>query len=371
MSTTTAPAGASAYFSPDYFHARDRFLALARSRGARIASQPITARGPNGETLFIDTAYFGAEEPRRLLVVVSGTHGVEGFAGSAIQQQWLDRSSSSKFPADAGCLLIHALNPYGFAWLRRTNEHNVDLNRNALDRFPGPSNAAYKKLDAWLNPASPPRFIDGSMWRGAMLLWREGFASLQQAIVEGQYEFPRGLFYGGERREESTRILFDLLSDARWRNAERIFVIDIHTGVGEFATYKLMVDFEESSAPYARLREWFGAPTLASNRPTDSLAYRVNGGLTESIGKHFARTELYAAVLEFGTVSPFKLFATLRRENRAYHHMENASAARRNASAALRDVFCPHDMSWRERILEQGARVLQQAEIACFDTRLN
>ena len=56
------------------------------------------------------------------------------------------------------CVLLHALNPYGFAWLRRVNEHNVDLNRNFL--LPGEayrgSPAGYAALDPLLNPKSPP-----------------------------------------------------------------------------------------------------------------------------------------------------------------------------------------------------------------------
>jgi hypothetical protein len=32
-------------------------------------------------------------------------------------------------------VLVHALNPFGFAMLRRWNEEGVDLNRNALFRL--------------------------------------------------------------------------------------------------------------------------------------------------------------------------------------------------------------------------------------------
>ena len=80
---------ASAFFAPNYFSARDAFLALARERGAQTESHPLSARGPAGEALSIDTAYFGPREPRQLLAIVSGTHGVEGFAGSALQRRWL------------------------------------------------------------------------------------------------------------------------------------------------------------------------------------------------------------------------------------------------------------------------------------------
>ena len=86
--------------------------------------------GPLGEELAIDIAWLGAGRPRRVLLHSSGLHGVEGFAGSAIQLQLLDELP--RLPEDGAVLIAHVLNPYGMAWLRRVNEHNVDLNRNFL-----------------------------------------------------------------------------------------------------------------------------------------------------------------------------------------------------------------------------------------------
>lgn len=354
------------HFPPDYFQARARFLALAQARGAEAASYPLAARGPTGEPLSIDTAYFGAREPRRLLIVLSGTHGVEGFAGSALQQQWLDQYAPARLPPDSGCLLIHALNAYGFAWQRRANEGNVDLNRNALRRFPGPANPAYRHLDRWLNPPSPPPLLDFFWLHGAMLLARYGFGALQQAIVAGQYEYPRGLFYGGTRAEASTEILFGLLTDERWRQTERVVALDIHTGFGARGTYKLMVDFPPASAPYRELEQWFGPSAVASDRPAGSIAYRVVGGLTERLARCFPAAKVYAGVLEFGTVRPARALAALRRENRAYHHSASNSRERQAAAQALRQAFCPNDPLWRRRVLEHGEKVLRQAERACF-----
>ena len=68
-----------------------------------------------------------------MLVTVSGTHGVEGFFGSAVQVEWLRRIKGAALPGDIAALHIHAINPYGFSWLRRTNEDNVDINRNWMD----------------------------------------------------------------------------------------------------------------------------------------------------------------------------------------------------------------------------------------------
>lgn len=355
------------YFAPDYFVAREAFLALARNRGARISSYPIHARGPHGETLGIDTAYLGADKPRRLLIVLCGTHGVEGFAGSALQQQWLDRGEVSALPPDGGCLLIHAVNPYGFAWLRRANEHNVDLNRNALDAFPGPANAVYRSLDRWLNPPAPPRRLDMFWPRGAWQVLTRGFAPLRQAIVRGQYEFPRGLFFGGERVEESIAHLDQIISAQAFRNVGRVIVIDLHTGLGPSATYRLLVDVTADAPTFRHLARWFGADAVASSQQRGSAVYEVSGGIVELIERRFPAANAYVGVLEIGTVPLPQMLYRLYRENRATFYCPPDDPVVARERAALREAFYPSRPNWRERVATHGERVFHQALQALRD----
>src|SRR5438128_1546746 len=117
----------TSFFSTDYFVARSRFREMAGRAGGTLESLTLGATGPGGQDLSIDIAWFGAPEPERILLHSSGLHGVEGFAGSAIQLQLLNLLPA--IPPDAALVLVHILNPYGMAWLRRVNEENVDLNR--------------------------------------------------------------------------------------------------------------------------------------------------------------------------------------------------------------------------------------------------
>src|SRR5262245_66428486 len=105
------------YFSPDYFTARDRFREYAARAGARLEALPLKVKGSQGRDLTIDIAWLGSATPDRLIVHSSGLHGVEGFAGSAIQLQLLNNSPA--LPANAAFIVVHILNPYGMAWLRR------------------------------------------------------------------------------------------------------------------------------------------------------------------------------------------------------------------------------------------------------------
>ncbi len=104
---------------------------------------------PHEEELTIDISLFGAATPQRILIHSSGLHGIEGFAGSAIQLRCLE----DRLPvlrSDSTIVMVHILNPYGMAWFRRVNENNVDLNRNFRvpnDRDSADDAGEYLKLE--------------------------------------------------------------------------------------------------------------------------------------------------------------------------------------------------------------------------------
>ena len=118
------------YYSADYAAARARFRDKAEAAGATLHAIALPAKGPRGEALAIDIAWLGTTHPQRVLLHTSGLHGVEAFTGSAAQLALLD--TPPRLAASDALVVVHVLNPYGMAWLRRTNENNVDLNRNFL-----------------------------------------------------------------------------------------------------------------------------------------------------------------------------------------------------------------------------------------------
>ena len=346
----------------DYFDARRRFTEAARVLNVWTQTYPITATGPRGEPLSIDIAYLGPGRPRRLLVVSSGTHGVEGYIGSAIQIAYLHRYGGATRAGNVGVLLVHALNPYGYAFGRRANEHNVDLNRNALERFPGPANPAYARLDPWLNPRSPPARADFFLARGLVYLATMGPAAVKQAVAGGQYEFAKGLFYGGNTLADSTKRFAEMLSDATFAGVEQTIHLDLHTGLGRKKTYKLLVDCDETTAMFKQMRKWFGS-AVQGNQPQRSIAYRITGSLGDVVTRAFPKAHVYPSVLEFGTYPLLAMIAALRDENRA-HFYAPASASSQRARARLLEIFFPKSPEWRREVLSQGLRVIRQAQAA-------
>ncbi len=345
------------YFSADYFMARSRFRQKVETVGGRLKTLEVDVKGPGGEDLTIDIAWFGAEQPRRVLIHSSGLHGVEGFAGSAIQLQFLD--SIPAIPDDAAVVLVHILNPYGMAWLRRVNEGNVDLNRNFLEPDEAYLGApeAYGKLDSFLNPPSPPS-MDFFLPRAFWLIARHGMPTLKQTVAGGQYEYPRGLFFGGKQLQQGPLKCRAYVA-GRLAIAEHVVASDVHTGLGKYGEDTLLVQSED----YETLRRIFGERVKPLD-PEQGPAFRIRGGYGCMIHRVLQQAKVYFASQEFGTYSPTKVLHALREENR-WHHYGDGSVDH-HAKHKLKETFCPEDDSWRRSVLSRGKELLKQAVELAF-----
>jgi len=338
-------------FFSDFFLARTAFREMVYRAGGRLEVLPLDATGPANETLGIDIASFGDMESRRVVLHSSGLHGVEGFAGSAIQIQTL--RELPRIPQGTALILVHTLNPYGMSWLRRVDENNVDLNRNSLgdDAYTGaPEN--YSKLDSFLNPPSPPS-QDLFLFRAALLVLRHGMPSLRQAVAGGQYEFPKGLFFGGKRLGQGLQNYLAYL-ERRLASVERIVGIDVHTGLGKYGESTLLADPKHLE----KLRKIFG-PRVTSSEPQHGPAYRVRGGLDCLIMRAAPAAELMFVTQELGTYGPVRNVRVLREENR-WHHYGHGTVDHAS-KRALKEAFNPGDEKWREAVLRHGTAVLTQA----------
>jgi hypothetical protein len=342
---------AASLFSNDYFQARDRFRQRVRAAGGNLETLALEVRGPQGEDLSIDIGVFGNPTARRVLLHSSGIHGVEGFAGSAIQLQLIDKLPS--IPNDGAIIVVHTLNPYGMAWLRRVNEENVDLNRNSLldDSFSG-APSTYVAVDPFLNPASSPSH-DAFFLRVTMNVLRYGWTALKQAVAGGQYEYPRGLFFGGKRHQPGLTKYQTFLKTAL-RSAERVVAIDVHTGLGKFGKDILLVDTEH----YETMKQAFG-PRVVAIQPEGGPAYRTRGGVQFMLFHALSHARVAFIGQEFGTYNPLRVIHALREENR-WHHFGRGTLDH-PTKREIKEVFYPSDVSWRESVLNRGSELIAQA----------
>jgi Protein of unknown function (DUF2817) len=276
---------------------------------------------------------------------------VEAFAGSAIQLQLLQQLPP--IPQQTALILIHVLNPFGMAWLRRANENNVDLNRNFVGdgQYSGVS-AHYETLDSFLNPKSPPE-PDLFLVQAAVLVARYGMTALTQATAGGQYEYPQGLFFGGKNLQEGPQKYFAFLKQ-RLASPTRIIAVDAHTGLGPFGQDSLMVERPD----YETLRPILGSRLIVSE-PKHGPGYRIRGGHQQLVSSALSGKDVRFVTQEFGTYSPIKVLRALREENR-WHHYGGGGIDHRS-KRALREIFCPESEGWRESVLSRGREVVEKA----------
>jgi hypothetical protein len=350
-------------FSPNYIIARERFRAASSSFGYQHTSYSIDQVSPTHEELTIDVAIGGSSNPQRAVVISSGLHGVEGFLGSAIQLALLEEYQlTTALSSNTQVVLIHALNPYGFAWRRRWNENNIDLNRNFLlpeEVFQGsPEN--YSKLNSFLNPTSPPSRFEPYIFQILWLILKHGMASLKNTLPIGQYDFPQGLFFGGHAPSKTQEILASNLP--QWiGNASQVTHIDFHTGLGLCGTYKLVLSVAATSESYSRLAQRFGLQAIEANSP-EGVSYPIRGGLKTWCQKLLPQCQYDLLTAEFGTYSAIQVLKALRAENRAYWWGESHQEYEWTKQQLV-EMFAPKSQKWRQQCLTQGLDICKQALI--------
>lgn len=347
------------YFSLSYRQARARFVAAAGAVGARCFTYDLDGAGQGG--LSINVVAVGPEGAATV-VVSSGVHGVEGFFGSAVQLALLDRISKQVLDGGLRFVLIHAINPFGFDQLRRGDEANVDLNRNFLlesQTYKG-SPVGYAALDRFLNPASPVARWELPFHLQAMaLIARHGMATLKSAVAGGQYEYPRGLFFGGSQPSASTIIVRDHCD--RWiGDAPSVVHLDLHSGLGRFGQCKLMPVVSDA-VPRSFFIDAFPAQQIEFDDDRQRTAYRVRGGMGQWLVDHFGDRTYRFALAEFGTYGPLRILAALRQENRFRFQGPHDTAAQHRAKAELLECFCPQSTAWRRRVIETSLSIVDQA----------
>jgi hypothetical protein len=355
-----------AFFSKDYFAARELFLASATSAGARVTSvlHP-TAKGPGGRDIFMDCAQLGATNAPYALIVISGTHGPEGYCGSGVQTGLLADGHAQEWAKSMRVILIHAHNAYGFAWDSRFNEDNIDLNRNYLDSFepPLPDNPDYTELAQW----AAPQARDASTMQAAQAALmgfasERGFPALQAALTGGQYDHPKGVYYGGTAPSWSNMTLQALLKQA-CTGASKIVSIDMHTGLGPFGYGEILTEAAPGSAHYERQASIWG-DEIKSTKDGSSVSADLYGTMDSALVKAFAPAWSASIAIEFGTIDTMSVFLATQASSWLHCYGDPEGPDAPAIRAASRAAFYPETDEWKQMVWARSLEVIGKAAVA-------
>jgi len=345
----------SDFFAATYAEAREKFRASARAAGATLmAYENPKARTPDGGSLTTDVACLGPADARRVYLTISGTHGAEGFCGSGCQVGFFAERLFEAAPADTKFVMIHAINPFGFAWIRRVTEDNVDLNRNFQDFSKAlPENKAYKDVHDWLIPAD---------WDGpakaaadkAILAYQQknGLQAYQAAVTGGQYSHNDGLFFGGGQATWSNGTLRRILAEHVPAKATKLASIDYHTGLGPMGYGEPIYVGPEGG--YERARAWYG-PSVTNPNDGSSTSAKVIGTVPEAFLDLPASVEVTSVALEYGTKPVPDVLNALRADHWLHARGDLASPLGKELKRQMRDAFYVDTAPWKAAVFGRAA----------------
>jgi hypothetical protein len=334
-------------FAANYFEARQRFKACC----AEFDLNPVGVYHPLSHTfaqpIAMDWVRFGPVEAQAVVFITSGVHGTELVVGSAIQLELMRHlSAEGALPPGVAVVMVHGINPVGCARLTRTNEDNIDLNRNFCDfTKPRPSNHDYEGMHWAVCPAK---------WQGAEreradqaldeYIAQFGLDAFTQRVLHGQFTHPDGLFYGGTSPSWSN-LQFQTLLAAQTTVVEHAGIIDLHSGVGERGALLQLEPAAQQTHETLR---------AAAQEP-------IGGQLISSLGKLAHLKSHKEVIFEYGTLPFDQVLDALRGDNWLTHHGQHVDPAlSRQIKQNLKQALLIDDPQWFDAIWQQTCPAVEQ-----------
>jgi len=342
-----------------YIESRTTFCTLAKKLGAELHAFPHEEQAPGASALSTDVACFGPVEADTIIVIASGTHGVEGYAGAACQQRFMQTFNANYANTGITYLLVHAVNPWGFLNDRRVTQEGIDLNRNFVD-FPvaKKQSSGYGAYHPML--VSNYRPMPVGLWNEVRLmsgaLGRERRQAMRAAITSGQYDYPDGLFFGGQGPARS-RVVWEKIIDTCVGQRKRAFLLDLHSGLGKYGVGELISYLHEDSVDFRRMSGWFHG-SLKSMADGSSVSAAVDGTLTAAFDRTVSG-ESYAIGLEFGTRSALSVLNAMRADQWYHNNAVSLSGKyREQVRRKMKNAFAPTDSGWHDLIIKRFDQVM-------------
>ncbi|ETO23492.1 hypothetical protein RFI_13690 [Reticulomyxa filosa] len=386
-------------FSWSYLEAKTKFLELCKKiEGARTHTLWVDKAANQS----IDLAYIaGSPDSSHLIIHISGTNGVEGYAGAAIQldllidiaRRYEDKEKERTEMKRPHLLFVHALNPYGMQQLRCWTQFNVDLNRNCFFNetdFKRMKLQEHEKIGDVMTASdysndieyevTPPLpgclvchvvvfcFLSFSfsilikskevMWNDdiwfdiqARFYWWNYGPNGMDRVLSGQYHNGRKMFYGGFKLAKNLELLGDFLVN----NFKTVFGVSIlsdifkHTGNKKHNNKLSVIDIHTG----------FGQCSI----DTLFTSKKSHKDVLLRLFSEYAQVPIFMQT--FGTVEWFDIVKALRNENMAHQYVQkmksNELKILEYRQSKVRDVlYLKDNWSWKWNVLMGGRHTFQR-----------
>jgi hypothetical protein len=161
---------------------------------------------------------------------------------------------------------------------------------------------------------------------------------LRQIVAEGQYDYPRGIFFGGHNVGRSTAIIQTNI--LKWVQGRHVVHLDLHSGLGKHGKFKLLVPGKRSQTELKHYSTFLG-PEIELLGGDQGIAYKTKGDFGHFMLSIAQTVDYHFFFAEFGTYSGVRVLRALRAENQAHFFGSNSNIVSERARAELLECFCP------------------------------
>lgn len=285
--------------------ARNRFLAACSLAGASTTAYRSRSTAEGDQTYWLDVARLGSPDAPGVLVLACALNGDEGYCGSTVMTEWLEKGHQRDIPRDVGLVMLHAVLPAGYA--------NIGA--------PAPQRLEQRSWSDTVLSAAARRF--------ASYAERAGLKPSERRAA-------------GERPVDDTSWMetaCDAVAAEIAGHAQRIALLEFHTGLQPYGTTAVASCHPPDSAATGRLRAWLGDESQSG----DTASLDIFG---LGFGARLADLTLTAAHVAFGIYTTRRI---LQLEARG------TPAERR---ADIQSLFSPDSDDWREHLGAEGSRII-------------
>jgi hypothetical protein len=359
------------YYKTSYVESRHTFREYANeihNTYPESKTFSITVPSKIDRDLTVDMLYIPCSTDKdKIMIISSGVHGVEGFVGSAVQNMFIDTFLNKELLSKTGLLMIHSVNPYGYKYQRRVSENNVDLNRNSTNDpvLYSTVNEGYPKVYDFINPKGKvnTRSLGNKMFkiRAVFKILKASMPVLRQAVLQGQYQFPEGLYYGGNGFEPQIKDLAPVI-DSICEPYKTVFTLDLHTGYGE--TGKLHLFPNPVDEKTRKNMENIFAGYQIDWGDSDDF-YTVTGDFVDFTGKLNNDKNFIPMTFEYGTMDSQTTGGSLKSihimilENQGNHYGYKKERDSLKVKHDILEMYFPSDNEWRIKIIKDTREILK------------
>ena len=293
------------------------------------------------------------KDAKNRLIFSTGLHGIEGYVGHSCLKTFFKELIDTLSP-HTEVVIFHGVNPFGMKNYRRTNENNIDLNRNFSKNNFQNTNKGFDLLKDFFTPKvyRSIKTAKAAYYSALVkLIAKHGVSTLKESTLRGQKVLDEGLYYSGDTIQNSTAYILSELEKI-FNDIKNVVWIDLHTGYGPRYQMSIVNSKNEKTSTTDMIKK-IQYPLILGMNAEDF--YEIDGDMLEKtydIHKaKKAKCDLFATCFEFGTLGETTLnsISSLKAmvfENNSFFRKQKPKYDK-YAHNLIKEQFLPSEEKWR------------------------